>query len=89
MLQLVGEIHNTQAMILLVTSHIESARSGRKAEEPLAKLLSFTPGFNRVVKVTMMLLTVSTVSVSCLRPKPLKRLGIFSSLAHPVQTGCE
>ena len=32
MLQLVVEIHNTQAMILPVTSHIESSQSRRQAE---------------------------------------------------------
>ena len=35
--QLAGEIDNTQ-VILLVTSHIESAQPGRQAKEPLAKL---------------------------------------------------
>jgi len=32
MRQLVGEIHNTQAVRLPVTSHIESAQSWRQAE---------------------------------------------------------
>jgi hypothetical protein len=32
--------------------------------EPLAKLLSFTPGFNRVVKAPQELLTVSTVFIA-------------------------
>ena len=40
--QLVVEIHNTQALILPLKSHIESSQSGRQAEEALAKVAAFT-----------------------------------------------
>ena len=88
MLQLVVEIHNTQAMILAVTNHLEGSQSRRQAEEPLAKLAVARPvGHYAREAANIEIANQLLVRFYSLRKTALQSARFLGALLQPMHAG--